>query len=77
MAVQQSKLTLTHTRGIQLVSLLDLCSELQPVLLKLTQPLHVHQRESHDLEITTRVITLGSVQNGLTLTLMLMKLIMK
>lgn len=48
----QNKLTLTHTRGTQLVSLLDLWSELKLVLLKRKQLRRAHQRESHDLEIT-------------------------
>lgn len=65
------KLTLTHTRGTQLVHLLDLWSELQLVLLKLTQPHHVHQRESHDLEITTEYLLQDLSKQ------MLMKVIMK
>lgn len=61
MSIKQIKLTLTHTRGTQLVSLLDLWSEQKLVLLKRTQLHHVHQRESHDLKL--QQITVGSVRN--------------
>lgn len=71
MGVQiQTKLTLTRTRGTQLVRLLDLWSELQLVLLKPIQPRHVHQRESHDLEITEYLLQDLSKQ-------MTMKIILK
>lgn len=61
MSIKQIKLTPTHTRGTQLVSLLDLWSERKLVLLKRTQLHHVHQRESHDLKL--QQITVGSVRN--------------